>query len=556
MMMALLQHGLHIAPEKTMPGLEGEVAIPQHASPIWERRFRDLLENVHLIAIMLDNEGCIKFCNPYLLQLSGWEPQAVLAGNWFNLFIPAEEREAIRLLFTAGVREERFPEHHKNAIITRGGERRMIRWHNTVLRDPDGRITGCASIGEDITETILLEEQYRHAQKLESVGRLAGGIAHDFNNLLTVINGYSDLILSTADQSSKMTDWLMEIRKAGAQATELTRQLLAFSRRQPVNLRPIDLNRVVADQAEMLRRLVGEDIQIEISSAPGAGVVMADLTQVQQILLNLAVNARDAMPQGGNLIFETSTADSIDAACAAMFPDAAPGQYLVLTVSDTGVGMTQEVRAQAFDPFFTTKPEGQGTGLGLSTVYGIVRQYGGWISVQSEPGAGTSFRIGFPRVDVPAFSVPAVANSKSGSGSETILLVEDRNEVRCFVAAVLGRYGYRVLEAADAAEALLISSQHPEPADLILTDIVMPRMSGRELVQRLAPLYPEMRVLYMSGYTDAATTKHGTDAGNRTAYIAKPFTPEALARKVRSVLDSSSVSMAKDPRSNRLIQGE
>ncbi len=512
---------------------KNENAYPQAFPPNWEGRFRELLENVHLIAMMLEGEGRITFCNTYLLQLTGWDEANVRGANWFDLFIPAEERGPMFDLFSAGIRDEEFPAHHQNAIKTRSGQRRTIRWNNTVLREPGGRITGCASIGEDITDTLLLEQQYRQAQKLESVGRLAGGVAHDFNNLLTVINGYADLLLADVGQRDPLAASVQEIRKAGERATSLTRQLLTFSRSQPADVRPVDLNQIVADQASLLRRLVGEDVELSISCAPGLGAVMADPTQIQQVLMNLAVNSRDAMPSGGRLTIEISAADSLEAG-GAIFPEAGPGPYAILTVSDTGSGMSDDVRAQAFDPFFTTKPVGQGTGLGLSTVYGIVRQLRGWISLHSEPGSGTSFRIGFPRTEQTVCAEPAVSPSAVPGGSETVLLVEDHEEVRLFAAGVLRMYGYRVLDAASAGDAVLIAEQHPGPIHLMLTDVVMPRMNGYDLVRRLSPFRPEMHVLYMSGYPGDAIAERGVcEMG---PCISKPFTPERLAQRVRAVL--------------------
>ena len=500
----------------------------------WESRFRELLENVHLIAMMLDVEGRITFCNSYFLQLTGWDEAHVRGGNWFDLFIPAEERGTIFDLFTAGIREENFPAHHQNAITTRSGQRRMIRWNNTVLRDLGGRITGCASIGEDITDTLKLEQQYRQAQKMESVGRLAGGVAHDFNNLLTVINGYANLLLAGIAERDPLADSLREICGAGERAASLTRQLLTFSRSQPANVRAVDLNQVVADQANLLRRLVGEDVELSISSAPEPGAVMAAPSQIQQVLMNLAVNSRDAMPSGGRLTIDISAADSLEAGAAAMFPEAGAGPYVTLTVSDTGTGMSDDVRAQAFDPFFTTKAVGQGTGLGLSTVYGIVRQLRGWISLHSEPGSGTSFRIGFPRTEETVCAEPAVSPYAVVGGGETVLLVEDQEEVRRFASVVLRKYGYRVLESAGAGDAILIAEQHPGPIHLMLTDVVMPRMNGCDLVRRLTPLRPEMRVLYMSGYPGDAIAERGVF--ETRLCITKPFTPERLAQKIRAVL--------------------
>ena len=538
-----------------MPDARLQAASQQASVPNWEGRFREMLENVRLIAIMLDVTGNLTFCNSCLLELTGWEREDIVGGNWFDLFVPSSEREKIFKLFTESFDSRSFPAHHESAIVIRSGNCRMIRWNNTPLRDPDGRVTGWASIGEDITDTLLLEEQYRQAQKLESVGRLAGGIAHDFNNLLTVINGYADLMLSSDSDPELLHDSATEIRKAGERATSLTRQLLAFSRNQPANLRTIDLNEVIADQANMLRRLVGEDVELSIVPAPGVASVRADPSQVHQVVMNLAVNARDAMPQGGRLTIVISLADSMDPSARLMFPEAGAGPCVVLTVSDTGSGMSDEVRAQAFDPFFTTKPAGQGTGLGLSTVYGIVRQLGGWLTLQSQLGAGTTFRLGFPRLETSGADESAGSETEVAGGHETILLVEDEDEVRRFAAGVLQRYGYRVLEAASPGDAILIAEQTKGPIHLILSDIVMPRINGRDLVRRLAPLRPEMRVLYMSGYPgDAVAPLKGSDPG---VCIAKPFTAERLAQTVRAVLgapaDLPRVLIADDEESIRRL---
>jgi two-component system cell cycle sensor histidine kinase/response regulator CckA len=391
-------------------------------------------------------------------------------------------------------------------------------------------------LATDITERQKLQEQFQQAQRLESIGRLAGGVAHDFNNLLTVINGYAAQVLSDLPPGSALARRVAEIGAAGQRAAALTQQLLAFSRRQLVQLNALNLNTVVTEIDSMLRRLIGEDVELVLQLAPDLGNAKADGGQMQQVLMNLAVNARDAMPQGGTLMIETSNAFLDDDYCES-HPEVRPGPYIQLAVSDTGTGMTPEVQQRAFEPFFTTKPVGSGTGLGLSTVHGMIRQSGGWIWVYSEPGSGTTFKIYLPRTDEAV--LPAPANVKTDlHGSETILVVEDQEEVRVLAVAILERYGYRVLSAAGAEEAIALAKVHPGTIDLLLTDIIMPGMNGRALARQLAADRP-LRVLYMSGYTENAIAHRGIlDPG--LDYIQKPFTPEALAEKVRAVLGTIS----------------
>lgn len=380
------------------------------------------------------------------------------------------------------------------------------------------------------------EEQLRQALKMEAVGKLAGGVAHDFNNLLTAINGYSEMCLRRLTPDHDLHRPIAEINKQGTRAAALTRQLLAFSRKQILQPQVIELNHIVLELSKMLQRLIGEDIDLLMGLAADLGRIKADPSQLEQVLLNLCVNARDAMPTGGKLTIETSNV-YLSQEFAGRHLSVPPGPYVMLAVSDTGCGMDAETEARIFEPFFTTKEVGKGTGLGLATVYGIVKQSGGSIWVYSELGQGTTFKVYFPCVDAKADTPKADSrNSELMSGVETVLLVEDEAVVREMSMEILKECGYQVLQAQDGNEALMLARQHNGEIHLMLTDVVMPRMSGRELTERLATLRPDTKVLYMSGYTDDAIVHHGVlEAG--TAFIGKPFTMEALARKVRETLD-------------------
>jgi two-component system, cell cycle sensor histidine kinase and response regulator CckA len=388
----------------------------------------------------------------------------------------------------------------------------------------------------DVTEKRRLEEQFLQSQKMESMGRLAGGVAHDFNNLLGVITGYGELLKKGVNGDSRLRRYADEIGKAAERATGLTRQLLAFSRKQVLQPRIFDLNAAVVDTEKMLRRVIGEDLQLVTRLDDGLGQVRVDPGQIDQVLMNLAVNARDAMPRGGRLTIETANVE-LDAAAARAEPGVPPGRYVRLTVGDTGQGMTPEVRARVFEPFFTTKEPGKGTGLGLATVHGIVTQSDGYIALDTEPGRGTTFRIYLPRVDAPAEDADASAvEAEVPRGGETLLLVEDETSLREIVRESLESCGYHILSAKDGSEALDICAARGAAIDLMLTDVVMPGMSGRELADRLRVSRPDIAVLYMSGYTDDAVVRHGLLAEDM-ALVQKPFRAAALARRVREVLD-------------------
>ncbi len=379
------------------------------------------------------------------------------------------------------------------------------------------------------------EEQLRHAQKMDAVGRLAGGVAHDFNNLLSVILCYTNLILGELPSDDAHRADLEEIFAAGERAAGLTKELLAFSRQQILEPKILDLNKVIGGMEKLLGRLLGADVELTTLLAPQLGKVRADPGQIEQVVMNLAVNARDAMPTGGKLTIQTSDVE-LDEDYARAHLGVTAGPHVMVAVSDTGVGMNRDTVARAFEPFFTTKERGKGTGLGLSTVFGIVQQSGGHIWLYSEPGHGTTFKVYLPRTD-------AVSNSPSSrprplesvSGSETILLVEDDDQVRAVVKGILRRQGYTVIEAPSAGEALLANEQHRDPIQLLLSDVVLPRMSGPDLADRIRLSRPEVKVLFMSGYTDEAITRHGL-LGSGVPFVQKPITPDLLARRVREVL--------------------
>ena len=433
------------------------------------------------------------------------------------------------------VREENRPVGLTAAIPDPAGNSHEFRFHLFPIRRAGGR-RFLGGIAVDISEQRQLEHQFHQVQKMEAVGRLAGGVAHDMNNVLAVINGYSELLLDTAGLDTRVRARLNEIRGAGERAAGLTRQLLAFSRRQVLAPAVLDLNEVIGGLVGMLRRLIGEDVELALLSARELGKVRADRGQVEQVLMNLAVNARDAMPTGGQITIETQNT-FLDRSYCEQHAGVDPGPYVVFSVSDTGCGIPKEMQERIFEPFFTTKDPGKGTGLGLATAFGIVKQSGGHVSLYSEPGIGSTFRVYLPRAEgTPEACEPELPPTESIRGTETILLAEDEDGVRWMVREALRAVGYSVLIAATPAEALEIAAGHPGPIDLLLSDVVMPGMGGRELAERVDKLRPNTRVLFMSGYTDDAIVRHGVLAA-RMAFIQKPFSPAALARKIREVLD-------------------
>jgi two-component system cell cycle sensor histidine kinase/response regulator CckA len=431
-----------------------------------------------------------------------------------------------------------------NEIQTRSREKRYLHKDGSVVwvdltvsmaREPSGELRYSIAVIQDITRRKQLEGELLHAQRMEGVGQLAGGIAHDFNNLLTVISGRSVLALRRLQPADPLRRDLDLIHKTADRAAALTRQLLAFSRKQVLQPRVAELNALVETSTGLLMRLIGEDIELTFVPAPDTGRVRVDPGQLEQVIVNLAVNARDAMPRGGRLTIETARSE-LDQGYAAQHVGVVPGSHVMLAVSDTGGGMDSATQARIFEPFFTTKGPGKGTGLGLATVYGIVKQSGGHVRVYSELGAGTVFKIYLPRTEDAAEAVSLAASLRLPTGTETVLLVEDEDDVRDLAREVLEQLGYTVLEAAAPPDAILIAERYAGIIELLLTDVVMPRISGRALATTIAVMRPETRILFMSGYTGDAIVRHGVlEPG--THFIEKPFTPEALALKVREVLD-------------------
>jgi signal transduction histidine kinase len=412
---------------------------------------------------------------------------------------------------------------------------RWIRDRAFHVYDDAGDVYRLVGTAADVTDQRQLEEQLQQAQKMEIVGRLAGGVAHDFNNLLTVINGMADLILGELAEDDPTRPDLMQIRQAGERAAALTGRLLAVSRRQILKPEVLDLSAVVAGLRDMLQRVLGEEVALTLELAPDIASIRADPGQIEQVILNLVVNARDAMPDGGTLTIETRTVH-LDAAYAAEHPGTRPGPHAMLAVRDTGIGMDESIRRRIFEPFFTTKAQGKGTGLGLSMVYGIVKQSGGSIWFHSEPGHGSRFTIYLPQVEGAPAPRPVPPLAAAAPGHETVLVVEDEPPLRELAARILSAAGYTVLQAANGPDALALVARHADPVHLVFTDVVMPGMNGRELVARLSVLRPAMRVLYTSGYTEDAILRHGVLDDPRR-FLSKPYTPSVLRRRIREALD-------------------
>ena len=481
-------------------------------------------------------EGVITSWNEGARKMYGYEASEVIGRSLSILLPPGRFDELPQIL--SRLKQGEHISHYETTRLTKDGNEISVSLAISPITGPSGDLVGASTIARDISERKSLEAQLRQAQKMEALGRLAGGVAHDFNNLLTVILGYCDFAIASPEaMHGPLIEYLTQIRAAGSRAATLTKQLLVLSRRQVLQPTVIDLNDLVLDVEKMLRRLIGEDIRLASNLDPNLGRIHADPGQIEQVVMNLAINARDAMPEGGNLTIDTANV-YLDELYSAKHPEVQPGHYVLLAVSDTGTGMDDQTRARVFEPFFTTKERGKGTGLGLSIVFGIVKQSGGHIWVYSEPGAGTTFKVYLPLTEQPF--EPAQTPLRAAQtlrGSETVLVVEDEEGVRAMVTRILRMNGYSVLEAPDGAKAIQDYSRDPRQIDLAITDMVMPNSSGRELARRLTLTHPAMRILFMSGYTDTAVTQRGIlEPG--AAFIQKPFTAQDLLRKVREVLDT------------------
>ena len=500
-----------------------------------EARLRLFIDSARDYAIfMTDPAGTVVTWNPGAERAYGY-PATEAVGLPLERFHLPEEG-------TAGAPTERLARAASTGShqtegwrVRKDGTRFWAETTISALRD--GELRGFAVIARDMTDRRKLEGQFRQAQKLEAVGRLAGGVAHDFNNLLTVINGYSDVVIAALPSGDPHREALAAIRDAGDRAAGLTSQLLAFGRKTIVEPKVLDLNAVIDQLARLLRRLVGEDVILATALAPDLSRIKADPTQIEQIVMNLAINARDAMPRGGRLTIETRNV-RLGAGDATAYPDLPPGPYVQLAVSDTGIGMTDEVKARVFEPFFTTKEPGKGTGLGLAMTYGAVKTHNGHIAVYSEPNVGTTFKILLPATGDRPTGPLSSERRPAPRGAETVLLAEDDDTVRKFAKLVLEMQGYAVIEGAGGADALRAATGHSGAISLLITDVVMPGMGGRDLAEALRLRYPGLKVLYVSGYTDDAVVRHGIVAAT-DAFLQKPFTPLSLARKTRAVLDGT-----------------
>lgn len=499
-----------------------------------ELKYRELVDEVSDGFFIMDNEGVTTFANLALAKMLGFRHPSELIGKNFMGFLSPDVKEEVLNHFKNAMQAKSVSETIISKIIRPDGKEKYLEIRPSFIYNDD-KVIGSRGVMRDITERKQLEQQLRQSQKMEAVGRLAGGIAHDFNNLLTVIIGYSQIIHNRLPEDDPLRKDAEEVRKSAMRAASLTKQLLAFSRKQVLQPKKINLNNVVTETEKMLGRVIGENIELVTVTSPMLGSVMADPGQIEQVIMNLVVNARDAMEEGGKLTIETTNV-VLDENYARLNPGAKPGHYAMLAVTDSGSGMNNETLSHLFEPFFTTKAPGKGTGLGLSMVYGIIKQSGGYISAYSEVNKGTTFKVYLPLV---SGTPQAEGANKTGKiaykPSETILLAEDEETVRNLAARILSDQGYKVLEAGEPLQAIQIMQNHKEKIDLIITDIIMPGMIGLGLVQRIQSTHPDVKVLYISGYTDTAMLHQGVLESD-TPFLQKPFTPQTLLKKVREVI--------------------
>jgi len=513
--------------------LSQQISTVEEALRISEDKYKLVVENAHEAIFVVQND-VLKFSNRRAEQISGYSNDELAKTRFIDLVVP-QDRESVLEKGRRFVNGDEQSESFKPRLRTRSGEELWVEINSVKIRW-EGR-PATLNFARDVTRQQNLESRFLQAQKMEAVGALAAGVAHDFNNLLTVISGNATMVDGELHDSHPSREFVREISSASRSAASLTRQLLAFSRKQVLKPELLDINTLLSDLGRMLERLLGEDIKLLQSQSQDIGLVNVDPGQLEQVVLNLAVNARDAMPRGGELKLETSSV-YVDADYVRSHPGFVPGEYVLLSIADTGVGIDQKNQAHVFEPFFTTKEDGKGTGLGLATVYGIVKQSGGYVELNSELDTGTTFDIYLPKAkDANAKETDEAPKRADCEGSETILLVEDAQPVRLIARRALQSRGYTVLEAGGGEEALLLSEQFTGTIHLLLADVVMPGMSGKEVATRLACLRPETKILFMSGYTDDAIVHHGVlDKG--MMLLEKPFTPSHLADVVRQVLDA------------------
>jgi PAS domain S-box-containing protein len=493
-----------------------------------ERRFRELMEKVHMIAIILDGRANITFCNDFLLQLTGWTREELIGRNWFDTFIPDYIRADVEKVFSQGIANGEIVAHHENGILTRNGAECLIIWDNTLLRNAVGTVVGVASLGLDITERRYMEAQLLQSQKMESIGTLAGGVAHDFNNILTVIMSCAAMLRLKPDDRERTQQLIYQIENSSHRAANLTRSLLAFSRKQLIQPRKIDLNTVISTMHEFLERIIGEDVALTTDLCKGDVPVLADSGQIEQVVMNLVGNARDAMPDGGSLTIQTGIMQQVLDSGRVL-----SGPFAFLKITDSGSGIAPHKHKRIFEPFYTTKEMGKGTGLGLSMAYGIIQQHNGWITLDSEIGKGSCFTIFLPLVGQIEDS-PSELGDDVHNGNGTIMLVEDDEEVLTVNQQVLEASGYRVIATRDGHEAVKQYRQLVDTIDLVIIDVIMPSMNGRQLYDELMAINPAIRVLFVSGYTADVLDRKDIPAG--CAFSQKPHLPQEFLRQVQELL--------------------
>lgn len=503
-----------------------------------KKKAQEYLDIAPVIFIALDANACVTLINKRGIELLEYPEEEILGQNWFEKCIPEHSQEKVKTTFKKIITGElEQSKYFENSIITKSGKERYIAWHNTLLKDDKGMIHGTLSSGEDITERKRLEHSFIQYQKLESIGRLAGGIAHDFNNMLAPILGYAELIRDEFPPDNPNRANTEEILKAALRAREITQQLLAFARKQTLEMKPVNLNNIIKDFEKMLHRTLRENINLKMNLASSLSLIQGDVGQIERIILNLAINAQDAMPNGGILLIETSETVLGDD-YAKNHQGIVPGKYVKMTFGDTGIGIDKETLEKIFEPFFSTKEMGRGTGLGLSIVYGIVKQHKGNIHAYSEINKGTVFHIYFPIININEEPILEIKNKETKTtGSETILVVEDEQQVRTLICEILKRYGYTVLEAVDGKSALGIAKSYKQTIHLLLTDVIMPDINGKQLYEKIITIRQNIAILYMSGYPEDVISNQGI-LNLGVNFIQKPFSSQSLASKVRNILDN------------------